>query len=161
MEGFMSLVRILVDGYSLLHSWPQLAPGKARYSAAARDELIRVLTLYRDAIGTPITIFFDGANPKMSSAPDTGSTPEVEILFSRAGQTADQMIERAAHRFRPFGEVLAVTDDHAERDTVIGLGGLASSCDNFIRSVETALAELADDIKVRNRQERTKFNRRR
>ena len=39
----MSLVRILVDGYSLLHSWPELAPGKARYSAAAREELVRVL----------------------------------------------------------------------------------------------------------------------
>src|SRR4051812_6141946 len=131
----MSLVRILVDGYSLLHNWPALAPGKPRYSAAAREELIRVLTLYRDAIGTPITIFFDGSSPKLDSAPDTRSTPEVEILFSRAGQTADQMIERAAHRFRPFGEVLAVTDDHAERDTVIALGGLASSCDNFIGSI--------------------------
>jgi hypothetical protein len=34
----MPLVRILVDGYSLLHNWPELAPGKARHSAAARDE---------------------------------------------------------------------------------------------------------------------------
>jgi len=30
----------------------------------------------------------------------------VEFLFSRAGQTADDMIERAAHRFRDYGEVL-------------------------------------------------------
>ena len=44
----------------------------------------------------------------------------VEVLFSRAGQTADEMIERAAHRFQDYGEVLVVTDDHAERDTVIG-----------------------------------------
>ena len=60
----MALVRILVDGYSLLHSWPELAPGKARHSAAARDELIRVLTLYQDTVGTPITIFFDGSRPR-------------------------------------------------------------------------------------------------
>ena len=57
----MALVRILVDGYSLLHNWPELAPGRARHSAAARDELIRRLTLYQDATGTPVTIFFDGA----------------------------------------------------------------------------------------------------
>ena len=37
----MALVRILVDGYSLLHSWPGLAPSRARHSAAARDELIQ------------------------------------------------------------------------------------------------------------------------
>jgi len=156
----MALVRILIDGYSLLHNWPELAPGKPRHSAAARDELVRILTLYRDAVGTPITIFFDGSSPPMHSPSATVSTAEVEILFSRAGQTADQMIERAAHRFQPFGEVLAVTDDHAERDTVIGLGGMAASCDNFIRDIENTLAELQHDIKLRNRQERNQFKRR-
>jgi predicted RNA-binding protein with PIN domain len=84
----------------------------------------------------------------------------VEILFSRSGQTADQMIERAAHRFQPHGEVLAVTDDHAERDTVISLGGLASSCANFIRAVESALADLQSDLKQHNLRERNRFKRR-
>ena len=156
----MSLVRILVDGYSLLHSWPQLAPGKARHSAAARDELVRVLTLYRDATYTPISIFFDGSSPKIGGVSQTASTPEVEILFSRAGQTADQMIERAAHRFQPYGEVLAVTDDIAERETVINLGGMASSCWNFIQTVQNTLVELQDEIKHHNRNEQNKFKRR-
>lgn len=156
----MALIRILIDGYSLLHSWPELAPGKPRYSAAARDELIRILTLYRDAIGTPITIFFDGLGPSRRGPSETPSSPELEILFSRSGQTADQMIERAAHRFQPHGEVLAVTDDHAERDTVIGLGGLASSCGNFIQTVESTLRELQADIKQHNLAERNKFKRR-
>ena len=155
----MALVRILVDGYSLLHNWPELAPGKARHSAAARDELIHHLTLYRDATGTPITIFFDGSQPARGRSEEP-STPEVEVLFSHAGQTADQMIERAAHRFQPYGEVMAVTDDHAERDTVIALGGSASSCWNFIRTVESTLAELQADIKHHNREERNRFKRR-
>ena len=94
----MALVRILVDGYSLLHNWPELAPGKPRYSAAARDELIRRLTLYQDVAGTPITVFFDGNRPKSGMAA-AASKVEIEVLYSRAGQTADQMIERAAHRF--------------------------------------------------------------
>lgn len=156
----MALVRILIDGYSLLHNWPELAPGKARHSAAARDELIHILTQYRDAIGTPITIFFDGAGaPK--GTPAALSTPELEVLYSKAGQTADQMIERAAHRFSEYGEIVAVTDDLAERDTVVSLGGSTSSCLNFIQSVENALAEMADDIKHHNRKERHKFQRRR
>jgi predicted RNA-binding protein with PIN domain len=154
----MALVRILVDGYSLLHGWPELAPGEPRHSAAARDELIHRLTLYRDAIGTPITVVFDGANTdrKLSTVE---SSPEMEILYSRAGQTADDIIERVTHRMQSFGEVLAVTDDNAERDTVIALGGMASSCLNFIQSVEAALAELADDLKVYNRKERQRFKR--
>jgi hypothetical protein len=155
----MSLVRILVDGYSLLHNWPELARGRARHSATARDELINRLTLYQDAVGTPVTIFFDGANAPTGRP--TGSDPAaVEVLYSRKGQTADQMIERAVHRFGPYGEVLAVTDDHAERDTVISLGGSAASCWNFIQTVENALADLGEDIKHYNRRERHKFQRR-
>lgn len=155
----MALVRILVDGYSLLHSWPELAPGQSRFSAAARDELIRRLTHYQDAIGTPITIFFDGASG-LSGTGRASSRTEVEVLYSRTGQTADELIERAAHRFAAFGEVLAVTDDLAERDTVLSLGGLASSCTNFIQGVQNALAEQADDLKDYNRQERHRFGRR-
>ncbi len=155
----MALVRILVDGYSLLHDWPELAPGRARHSAAAREELIQRLTLCQDAIGTPITIFFDGGGAP-AGTPGALSTPDVEVLYSRNGQTADDMIERAAHRFGPYGEVLAVTNDHAERDTVISMGGMASSCRNFIQTVENPLAEMADDIKPHNRQERHRFQRR-
>jgi uncharacterized protein len=155
----MALVRILVDGYSLLHGWPELAPGKPRHSAAARDELIRVLTLYRDASGTPITIFFDGTGGRPGK-PAAVPASEVEVLYSRSGQTADEMIERAAHRFKPYGEVLAVTDDFAERDTVIGMGGMASSCENFIRTLDQALSELKNDIKHYNRREQTRFKRR-
>jgi predicted RNA-binding protein with PIN domain len=154
----MALMRILVDGYSLLHNWPELAPGKPRFSAAAREELVHRLTLYRDAIGTPITIVFDGANAEPRKAA-VESTPELEILYSRVGQTADDIIERVTHRMRSYGEVLAVTDDFAERDTVIAMGGMASSCLNFIQTVENTLAELQDDIKTYNRSERNRFRR--
>jgi hypothetical protein len=105
----MALVRILVDGYSLLHSWPELAPGKARHSQAARDELIHVLTRYQDACGTPVTVIFDGAGSKRGR-PQAELEPTVEVLYSRAGQTADQMIERATHRFQEYGEVLCPAD---------------------------------------------------
>src|SRR5205823_14827785 len=98
----MALVRILVDGYSLLHSWPELAPGKPRHSAAAREELINRLTQYRDASGTPITIIFGGTSGPVVEFP---SPPEVEILYSRASQTADQISERATHGLGSYGEV--------------------------------------------------------
>ena len=155
----MALVRILVDGYSLLHNWPELAPGRMRHSAAARGELVHILTLYQDATGTPVTVFFDGSSQSKGKL-RAADPAAVEVLYSRAGQTADQMIERAVHRFEPYGEVLAVTDDFAERDTVISLGGSAASCRNFIRDVENALAELADLVKHRNRRERHAFQRR-
>ena len=156
----MALVRILVDGYSLLHSWPDLAKGFPRHSATAREELIHRLRLYQDAIGTPITIVFDGSGAPPGT-PSASSKPELEVLYSKPGQTADQLIERAAYRFAAYGEVLAVTDDHAERETVMTAGGTASSCLNFIRDVENALGQMADELKEYNRKERNRYQRRR
>jgi len=157
-DAHMALARILVDGYSLLHNWPELAHGRPRHSARVREELVHVLTRYHDATGTPVTIFFDGSGAPAGTPPQE-SNPAVEVLFSCAGQTADDMIERAAHRFSAYGEILAVTDDVAERDTVTGMGGLASSCANFIRMVENALTELQDELQNYNRAERNRFNR--
>ena len=152
----MALVRILVDGYSLLHNWPELAPGQPRHSARAREALVEMLTQYQDAAGTPITIFFDGSGKAPKNLQDSATQP-VEVLFSNAGQTADDLIERAAHRFQEYGEVMVVTDDHAERDTVSGFGSTTSSCGNFIRTIASALDQLAEDVQRYNRQEQNRY----
>jgi uncharacterized protein len=171
------VVRILIDGYNLinalcqfkqisrynqscnlLHNWPELAPGQPRHSERARDELIHILTKYHDATGEPITVFFDGSGPR-GRAPKPDSSGEVEVLFSSGGQTADDMIERAAHRFQSYGEVLVVTDDTAERDTVGGMGGSVCSCANFARMIENALTEMQDELRNRNRTEQNRFKR--
>ena len=154
----MALVRILVDGYSLLHSWPELAEGAARHSEVARDALVEMLQAYQDACGTPVTIFFDGRGNRKTK-PKNNSTSAVEVLFSSSGQTADDLIERAAHRFQPYGEVLVVTDDFAERATVSGFGGSVASCGNFIAMIQNALADLAENLNNHNRKERNRFSR--
>ncbi len=151
----MALARILVDGYSLLHYWVELAPGKPRHSAAARQELIRVLSQYQDAVGTPMTVVFDGDSKVKPTAPEAGSS--LEVLYSRTGQSADQIIERVAHRMRPYGEVMAVTDDGAERETVLSMGGSACSCENFIRLIDGELDDLSRNIVLYNRRERERF----
>ena len=154
----MALVRILVDGYSLLHSWPELAEGSPRHSEAARDALVEMLTHYQDACGTPVTIFFDGRGRRKMKPKNQGGK-SVEVLFSTAGQTADDLIERAAHRFQPYGEVLVVTDDFAERDTVSNFGGSVAGCENFIRLIQIALADLSESLNNHNRAERNRFHR--
>ena len=156
----MALARILVDGFSLLHNWPELARGEPRHTAAARDELVWVLTQYADACGAPITVIFDGggAPPGTPKARPSGA---VEVLYSRAGQTADDLIERLTYRLQPFGEVLVVTDDLAERGTALAFGGSTSSCRSFIQSIEDTLGELAHALRAHNRREQAGFKARR
>jgi len=152
----MATARILVDGYSLLHAWRDLAAGEPRHSARAREALIHVLTQYADSIGPPVTLFFDGSGaPK--DTPETISPDSLEIVFSRRGKTADDLIERTAFRLKPHGEALAVTNDHAERDTVISMGGTAQSCEDFIRDIERTLGERNKFVKTHNRHEANRY----
>jgi predicted RNA-binding protein with PIN domain len=101
-------------------------------------------------------VVFDGSGPRGGKTPRT-PTPELEVLYSCAGQTADDIIERVAVRLQPFGEVLAVTDDYAERDTVFYHGGMAVSCFNFIEDMQNVLEEQGRDIAQHNRRERIRF----
>jgi uncharacterized protein len=144
----VALVRVLIDGYSLLHSWPEILPGQPPHSAAARDELTRRVRRYGDAEAVPVTIVFDGSQPFAGVAMEV-STPDCEVLYSPADQTADDVIERLVHRLLAYGEVMVVTDDHAERDTVLALGGIVAGCSHFIQAVETAGKELSHRVKQR------------
>ena len=117
---------------------------------------MELLQQYQDACGTPVTVFFDGRGSRKTK-PKNQSGNAVEVLFSSSGQTADDLIERAAHRFQAYGDVLVVTDDNAERDIVGGFGGSTASCDNFIRMIQNALADLQENLNNHNRSERERF----
>lgn len=153
----MPIARILVDGFSLLHAWPELARGKPRHSAAARDELIQQLRSYGDAISTPISVIFDGAGPTPSQGIESPSTRMFEILYSKSGQTADDIIERVTAKLVKYGEVLVVSNDFAERDMVASVGGSVCSCDYFIRSIHSALGEFQNELKRHNQSELKRF----
>ena len=155
----MAIARILVDGYSLLHSWRDLAPGEPRHSATARDALIAELTQYADSTHTPVTVFFDGSGAP-ADTPKPHSPEGLEIIYSTKGKTADDLIERTAHRLKPYGEALAITNDLAERDTVISMGGTAQSCEEFIRDIERTLGERDEFMKTYNRREANRYKRR-
>ncbi|MSU41347.1 MAG: hypothetical protein EXS22_04835 [Pedosphaera sp.] len=156
----MAIARVLVDGYNLLHVWQDLAPGHPRHSTAAREALIRKLTHYTDAKGVPVTIIFDGYGRRSAALAEI-SPPGIEVLYSGKGHSADSVIERVAHRLRALGlgEALAVTDDNAQRDTVIALGGFAQCCTEFIAEVESTLGIFERELRDHNRREGSRYRR--
>ena len=155
----MGIVRVLVDGYSLLHHWPELTPGRARHSFHARDALVAALTQYQDSSGTPVTLIFDGGGAPPDTPKNETAKDGIEVLFSKKGQTADQIIERVAHLMKPYGEVLAVTNDYAERETVISLGGSACSCENFLDMLNDTVDDMHVGVTQHNKRERKGYRR--
>ena len=132
---------VLVDGYSVLHAWPKLRRAAGRSLEQQRDAVVRVLRQYGDARHCRVTVVFDGYAAKRK--PETVEpVPGVEVIFSDAGKTADDVIERLVAQAERREQILVVTSDRMERHTVESLGAQSMDAEWFEREVSQALGEL-------------------
>ena len=136
-------MRVLVDGYSLLHSWKRFTNRKTRSHSLQhkRDALIRILQQYADHTGHRVTLVFDAYAAKHK--PDIPEpTPGVEVIYSDKGKTADEAIERTVGEASQPAQILVVTSDNLERTTVESLGARSMSGDLFEMEVNAAVKDL-------------------
>src|SRR2546423_3281632 len=110
---------LIVDGHSVIFAWPELRKLQARRSSLARDVLIRQLRAYQDWTGVHVVVVFDGKGKKV----DVTSEPaDVQIFYSRTGQSADAIIERLASKYAKRFELMVATSDMMEAQTVQACG---------------------------------------
>jgi predicted RNA-binding protein with PIN domain len=106
---------LIVDGHSVIFAWPELRKLHARRTSLAREALTKRLRDYQDWTGTRVAVVFDGKGSSVSVNLDPG---EIQIFYSRAGQTADSIIERLASKFK----LLVATSDVLEQETASACG---------------------------------------
>jgi predicted RNA-binding protein with PIN domain len=110
---------LIVDGHSVIFAWPELRKLHARRSSLAREALIKQLRDYQDWTGVRVVVVFDGKGRKI----ETVSEPaEVQIFYSRTGQTADAIIERLASKYAKRFELMVATSDSLEAETITACG---------------------------------------
>lgn len=105
--------RLLIDGYNLLHASNVFAssdgpPTLERTRKAFLDFLIETLST-RERART--TVVFD-ATQAAPNLPHRLSVSGMEVLFSRHGQDADQLLEDLLESERAPRETLVVSSDH-------------------------------------------------
>ncbi len=110
---------LIVDGHSLIFAWPDLRKLQGRRSSLARETLIKQLRDYQDWTGIRIVVVFDGKGRKTEESSDPG---EVQIFYSRDGQSADAVIERLASKYADRYELVVATSDLMEAETVQACG---------------------------------------
>ena len=129
---------LIVDGHSVIFAWPELRSLHQKRTALAREALVRKLRDYQDWTGVRVVVVFDGKG----AAVDASSFPgEVQIFYSREGQTADSIVERLASKYGEHFKLLVATSDYLEQETV-------SACGAEYISAE-GLRGLLDDTRTR------------
>jgi uncharacterized protein len=110
---------LIVDGHSVIFAWPELRKLQARRSSLAREALIKRLRDYQDWTGVRVVVVFDGKGTEIEATSDPA---DVQIFYSRTGQTADAIVERLASKYAKRFEIMVVTSDSMERETVEACG---------------------------------------
>jgi predicted RNA-binding protein with PIN domain len=110
---------LIVDGHSVIFAWPELRDLHARRSSLAREALIKQLRDYQDWTGVRVVAVFDGKGRKIETVSDPA---EVQIFYSRTGQTADAIIERLASKYAKRFELMVATSDSFEAETITACG---------------------------------------
>ena len=110
---------LIVDGHSVIFSWPELRRLNQRRSSLARDFLIRKLRDYQDWTGISVAVVFDGKGAKVSVESHPG---EIQVFYSRKDQTADSIIERLASKYGKRYKLLVATGDRLEQETATAAG---------------------------------------
>jgi uncharacterized protein len=110
---------LIVDGHSVIFAWPELRRLHARRSSLAREALLKQLRNYQDWTGVRVVIVFDGKGKKIDASSEPG---DVQIFYSRSGQSADAIIERLASKYAKRFELMVATSDSMEAETVRACG---------------------------------------
>jgi predicted RNA-binding protein with PIN domain len=110
---------LIVDGHSVIFAWPELRKLHARRTSLAREALIKQLRDYQDWTGVRVVVVFDGKGRKIEA---TSEPSDVQVFYSRAGQTADAIIERLASKYAKHFEIMVATSDSMEGETVEACG---------------------------------------
>ena len=117
---------LIVDGHSIIFAWPELRQLHERRTSLAREALVKQLRDYQDWTGVRVVVVFDGKGDEIGQSADPG---EIQIFYSRTGQTADSIVERLASNYGARFRLLVATDDYLEQETVSACGAECISAD--------------------------------
>ncbi len=119
---------LIVDGHSVIFAWPDLRKLQERRSSLAREALIKRLRDYQDWTGMRVVVV-------ASSDPH-----DVQIFYSREGQTADAIVERLASKYGHRVELMVATSDYLERQTASACGAECISPEMLLGLMQEARA---------------------
>jgi uncharacterized protein len=128
-------MHIIIDGYNLIRQSDRLRRAEKFTLEEGRHSLIRFLIPYQERKGHRLTVVFDGW--------DGGSFQEerdreggIDIIYSRKGEKADDLIKRMAER--SGDELVVVTSD---RD----IGNFVERCGRTVVASQTFEGIVAGD----------------
>ena len=117
---------LLVDGYNVIHDWPQLKALAQENLDAARQRLIQIMSSYQGYRGCVVILVFDAYKVKDQNG-SMHQQDNIFVVYTKTAQTADSYIEQATHRLAKEYQVIVATSDGMEQLIAISQGAVRIS----------------------------------
>ena len=143
---------LIIDGYNLLH---QISAGamKGDITRSRKDLLLRLEPL-ADILARRITVVFDGQFEDEEAPARQKESEIIEVIYAPPASTADSVIERLVWQAERPENILVVTSDRLERDTVSASGADTVASSIFISMIKEQTGYLTARIdKINKRHE--------
>ncbi len=128
-------MHIAVDGYNFIKQSPSLRALEKVDLQEARQKLVKLLAEYKRIKGHSITVVFDGMQ-EISRGIQKERQSGVEIIFSRSGEKADDVLKRMAAEKKKG--IVIVTSDREIAHFAEKKGAASISIEDFNMRLEMA-----------------------
>lgn len=145
---------IFIDGYNIINSWSDLAISKEESLENSRQRLIEILENYVAMREDKLYLVFD-AHLSKGSIEKEEKTNNITVVFTKEGETADSYIERKVNLIGRKKEVIVVTNDNLEQQTIFQRGATRMSSIEFNNEVKKSQNSLREEISKINSKTRT------
>ena len=112
---------LLVDGYNIIHAWPELKELVDDNMEGARMRLLDTLSNYQGIRECQIIVVFD-AYRVQGHIEEVIDFHNIHMVYTREAQTADQYIERFAHDNQKQYNITVATSDGLQQIIIRGAG---------------------------------------
>lgn len=128
-------IHIIVDGYNFIRQSPQLSLLDQEDLAAGREGLIDMLVAYKKIKAHKITVVFDAYGNLSPGGRER--IKGIDVVYSRAGEIADVVINRMARHERE--KALVVSSDREVASYASAQAATAVDCQSFSQRLEMAV----------------------
>ena len=136
---------LLVDGYNIVFAWEELKELAKDNIDAARGRLADILCDYQGAKGCHLILVFDAYQVK-GNIGKVQQYHNIQVVYTREAETADQYIEEAAHAMGREYDVTVATSDGLEQLIVWGQGCRLLSARQLKEDVENTRQMLRNEF---------------
>lgn len=142
---------LLVDGYNIIFAWEDLHELSEHSMDAARNKLMETLSNYQGYTSQRVILVFDAY--KVEGFPgEVTKWHNIDVVFTKEAETADQYIEKTAHAIGRKYKVTVATSDGLEQVIIRSQGCLLMSARELRQEIERIKVEIRREHLERNQE---------